>query len=52
MSWETMPLSEIEKVTALLMAASWCKSSEMESALAQVIIRNTKPPIFIKESKQ
>jgi hypothetical protein len=39
-----MPPLEIERITALLEAASWCKSPEMEQVLAQTIKRFLNPP--------
>lgn len=43
-----LPPLEIERVTELLEAASWCKTQEMELILAKTIKKFIHPPMFFK----
>lgn len=44
--WTKLPASNLEIITTLLQAASWCKTQEMELALAQAIKKHINPPIL------
>lgn len=45
-----MPATTLEQITAMLSAASWCKTQEMELVLAQAVEKHINPPILFNGS--
>lgn len=48
--WTVLPASNLEMMTELLKAASWCKTQEMELVLAEAIKKHINPPMLFNGS--